>query len=572
MRFSRSGGAANKVACTVFLSAALAACGSGGGGGGGGGPNQSGDVSGSAVKGPMANAVVSIYQFSGSASKFKGSLLDTGSTSPQAEIQGLQIPGDHSGVIIFEVTADDDTVDLASGDAPAVTVFRTVLADTAAATANPIYPSPLTTLAYDLAVLKADSNTGGFTGDNNGTTTEAEFLQGFSVAAAKVASSLGFGIPSDLDLNSTPPMVTAATTDTASLSQAAAYRTAIEAVSAILVNIQAAAKASNADTPETTDSLLSALAADLSDGEIDGQADGQAIVAFADVGDVATQVNVDPATLTIPGTDILVTDVESVLVDEQQSTGVDTDSGDLEDGTASATPAPAKTTSDIDGDGIADSVDNCPNSVNPGQADFDEDGLGNICDSDDDNDGVADNQDAFPRDPSEDTDSDQDGVGDNADNCPAVANAIQADQDQDGQGNACDGDDDNDGIDDELDAFPLDATETIDTDSDGIGNNADPDDDGDGVNDDADAFPLDSTESADTDADGVGDNSDAFPDNGDETVDTDSDGVGDNGDNCPSIANAAQTDTDGDGTGDACDGDSPDAVWDNFNWNGANWQ
>jgi hypothetical protein len=520
----------------------------------------------------MANAVVSIYGFAGGASKFQGSLLDTGSTSSQAEIQGLQIPGDHSGVIIFEVTADDDTVDLASGVAPALTVFRTVLADTAAASANPIYPSPLTTLAYDLAVLKADSNTGGFTGDNDGTTTEAEFLQGFSVAAAKVASSLGFGIPSGLDQNSTPPMVTAATTTTDSLSRAAAYRTAIEAVSAILVNIQQEAKANNANSPETTDSLLSALAADLSDGEIDGRADGQLIAAFSDVVDVASQVNVDPATLTVPGTNILVTDVESILVSEKQGTGVSTDSSDLEDGTASATPVPAETTSDLDDDGVADGVDNCPSIANPEQADFDEDGLGNFCDSDDDNDGVEDSQDAFPFDATEDTDSDQDGIGDNGDNCPVVANPDQVDQDQDGLGNACDGDDDNDGVDDELDAFPLDSTETIDTDNDGIGNNADLDDDGDGVNDNSDAFPLDSTESVDSDSDGVGDNGDAFPQDENETVDADGDGVGDNSDNCPSNANAEQTDTDGDGAGDACDGDSPDAVWDNFNWNGANWQ
>jgi hypothetical protein len=568
MRFFRSGCAAGKAVCTALLSVALAACGSGGGGG----SNQSSDVSGSAVKGPMANAVVSIYGFAGGASKFQGSLLDTGSTSSQAEIQGLQIPGDHSGVIIFEVTADDDTVDLASGVAPALTVFRTVLADTAAASANPIYPSPLTTLAYDLAVLKADSNTGGFTGDNDGTTTEAEFLQGFSVAAAKVASSLGFGIPSGLDQNSTPPMVTAATTTTDSLSRAAAYRTAIEAVSAILVNIQQEAKANNANSPETTDSLLSALAADLSDGEIDGRADGQLIAAFSDVVDVASQVNVDPATLTVPGTNILVTDVESILVSEKQGTGVSTDSSDLEDGTASATPVPAETTSDLDDDGVADGVDNCPSIANPEQADFDEDGLGNFCDSDDDNDGVEDSQDAFPFDATEDTDSDQDGIGDNGDNCPVVANPDQVDQDQDGLGNACDGDDDNDGVDDELDAFPLDSTETIDTDNDGIGNNADLDDDGDGVNDNSDAFPLDSTESVDSDSDGVGDNGDAFPQDENETVDADGDGVGDNSDNCPSNANAEQTDTDGDGAGDACDGDSPDAVWDNFNWNGANWQ
>ena len=50
-------------------------------------------------------------------------------------------------------------------------------------------------------------------------------------------------------------------------------------------------------------------------------------------------------------------------------------------------------------------------------------------------------------------------------------------------------DDDGDGVADGSDAFPLDATETLDTDSDGTGNNADTDDDGDGVADDLDAFP-----------------------------------------------------------------------------------
>ena len=44
-------------------------------------------------------------------------------------------------------------------------------------------------------------------------------------------------------------------------------------------------------------------------------------------------------------------------------------------------------------------------------------------------------------------------------------------------------DSDNDGISDQLDAFPLDPTETTDTDSDGIGDNADTDDDGDGYSD-----------------------------------------------------------------------------------------
>ena len=39
----------------------------------------------------------------------------------------------------------------------------------------------------------------------------------------------------------------------------------------------------------------------------------------------------------------------------------------------------------------------------------------------------------------------------------------------------------------------------------------DTDDDNDGVNDDADAFPNDPTDATDTDGDGIGDNKDAFP-------------------------------------------------------------
>ena len=52
-------------------------------------------------------------------------------------------------------------------------------------------------------------------------------------------------------------------------------------------------------------------------------------------------------------------------------------------------------------------------------------------------------------------------------------NANQSNVDGDSNGDACDSDDDNDGVADIDDAFPKDATETIDTDGDGIGDNLD---------------------------------------------------------------------------------------------------
>lgn len=66
------------------------------------------------------------------------------------------------------------------------------------------------------------------------------------------------------------------------------------------------------------------------------------------------------------------------------------------------------------------------------------------------------------------------------------------DTDNDGIGNVADVDDDNDGVPDANDAFPIDLTEQLDNDGDGIGKNRDTDDDNDGVLDVADLDPLDS--------------------------------------------------------------------------------
>ena len=114
-------------------------------------------------------------------------------------------------------------------------------------------------------------------------------------------------------------------------------------------------------------------------------------------------------------------------------------------------------------------------------------------------------------------DTDGDGFHDQADNCPESVNIDQLDLDGDEVGDVCDADDDGDGVDDNFDAFPLDATESIDTDSDGVGDNAD-------------AFPNNALYSVDSDADGMPDEWEMRyglnpNDASDATSDIDNDGV-----------------------------------------------
>ena len=240
---------------------------------------------------------------------------------------------------------------------------------------------------------------------------------------------------------------------------------------------------------------------------------------------------------------------------------------------------------DLDGDGVAvpcDSNDSNPNvcgdfdldgceDCQGGMADprtdgldSDNDGLCDIGDDDDDNDGVNDGADSAPLNPFACRDLDADSCDDCTSGLANVAND-GLDTDADGACNAGDPDDDNDGVPDGADSAPLDkfvcrdldadscddctnglanvANDGLDTDADGACNAGDPDDDNDGVPDGADSAPLNKFVCRDLDADSCDDCTSGLVDAANDGADFDLDG----------LCNAGDADDDNDGVPDGAD-------------------
>lgn len=208
---------------------------------------------------------------------------------------------------------------------------------------------------------------------------------------------------------------------------------------------------------------------------------------------------------------------------------------------------------DLDGDGVPNAEDNCPNIANTGQSDVDGDGVGDVCDNcpnaantgQEDSerdysgfhnpDGIGDVCDNCPDEYNpEQEDSDGDTHGDDCDNCPDEYNSGQLDNDGDGYGNVCDN-------------CPDISNDQADNDGDGIGNECDPDDDNDGTPDNVDNCRwISNPGQEDKDNDGVGDVCNS-------AIDSDGDDWRNSLDNCPDVYNPGQEDANNDGVGDACE-------------------
>ncbi|WP_105103427.1 PQQ-binding-like beta-propeller repeat protein [Microbulbifer pacificus] len=373
------------------------------GGGGGGGSSQSSDPStnppsespepvslgGYAVKGPLSNADVGVYTVQMGNAALKGTKLASGSTGAIGQFDGIEFELEKSDFYLIEVTADADTLDISTGEAPIIPTLKTFVSADALKKSEPAYATISTTMVFEMLRLK---------GGVANTTELASQLNSFSTT---VATELGFDLLQGIDLFEQSPLVT----DTAPATQQLLnYRTALEAQAALIWYI-------SVELGVPVNRVIEWMAADL----LDGQYDGLTSLAAADYVDGSRQVFEVAARqliseLSIPGTgalrsggegDYLAGETVQLLLAEAAVTAPSADVQLLEN--APSTVILAAVGPDMDADGKPDAID-----------------------LDIDGDGVANAEDAFPRDPSETMDSDSDGVGDNGDAYPLDGNCSVA--------------------------------------------------------------------------------------------------------------------------------------------------
>ncbi|AWB66998.1 hypothetical protein C2869_11365 [Saccharobesus litoralis] len=507
---------------------------------------------GGGVKGPMAFATVNLYQIDYAAEDYKSTLITTAETDSTAAIVGLNFTDQFSPPYLLEIVDDADTIDITTNLEPVITAVSNIITQDMIDSGDKLYATPLSSMAATLALYKSSN--------------DEELATNLAAAEQQVKSTMGFGADKNIDIFSTPPILNNATDSASKQVNTTQYRTAVEAFTAVIYQMLAL----SSDDNVTSTQIIQAMAKDLSDGAIDGQINGVAVTEYNN--NALEIIEQDPSTLVVPnafddnGDPLTVAGVKALVIAEQSKTGqTGLDTTTLASDETVIAVKVAETNPDRDGDGVYNSNDAFPDDAS-GDSDFDGDGIPDIAyeldalgvrtgsentaksDPDDDNDGVDDDIDAFPYDPSEVMDTDGDKIGNNADT-----------------------DDDGDGVIDSEDDFPLDKTRSnksdqdndgwpngqdpddndntnpgtlfIDTDKDGVGDTTDTDDDNDGVEDANDKFPLDATETKDFDGDNIGDNADP---------DDDNDGVNDVDDAFP-FDDTESADFDGDGIGDNAD-------------------
>ncbi|HEB87282.1 MAG TPA: hypothetical protein ENI68_09760 [Gammaproteobacteria bacterium] len=271
-------------------------------------------ITGAGIKGPLAYAMVSIHALD---TNFNG-LYDpdrpiaTATTNAYAEITGLSVsknaPPESAPPYILVVDGTN-AIDRNTNMVPVIKKLVTVITRESLAAGQPVYATPYTTLAYQMLRLDTPWTENAARGTVPLLTTR---LSSFS---EEIIGELGFHIPTEIDIFTTPPIITKETASTDQQLLVVYYRSAIEAISSILNKMSLAT-----DSRLSTDTLIRHLALDLyRDGVVNGATNGVPITGInIDI------LNQDPMLLDIPNTQYLVSDIYGLLYEERALVGAST--------------------------------------------------------------------------------------------------------------------------------------------------------------------------------------------------------------------------------------------------------
>ncbi len=317
-------------------------------------------LSGSAVKGPLANADVSVYVAnSNPLLNFKGALIATGKTDDQARFIGLKIPKPVLSAYVIEVRSNEDTVDLSTGKFPVIPHLAAIVSDAVLSREQDVFVTLLTTITLDY--LRVGNKSLDLIGIES---TLAEVTE-------IVASYFNFDLV-NIDPITRSPVVVDGSSE-AALAKTVRYRAAIETIAAIGTMLATEFE------PISAEIVLTIIANDIWELE-----HGQLLE--SDYADIFNSLTV--ASLAIPGTDkdgdpatsdpYSIDDIEALLYSEAAAFQLEAPES-LIDGRIVFVPASIGP--DSDNDGVPDRTDNCLDTDNLNQLDDDGDGIGNSCDS-----------------------------------------------------------------------------------------------------------------------------------------------------------------------------------------------
>lgn len=265
-------------------------------------------LKGAIVKGPLRAAELSVHRLDPGQSLYyhPAKAVATGTSDDRGEFRDLTLtaPGRAPLVLVADTTASTDT---STGARPALNRLVALITDEHLVQGAPLYTTPLTTLAFQIAQL-----------DPRSRRSPAAFQAAYVEAAQRVAQTFPLLDEAGINVLSDPPLPTPLTKTATAQQRVLRHRLAIEALASVLV--ETAARSRQIGQSSSTDDILSALALDLhSDNILDGYAAKRPISQLG-----ANLFARSVATLTLPASAIPMSALPDLLDRESRLVGAPT--------------------------------------------------------------------------------------------------------------------------------------------------------------------------------------------------------------------------------------------------------